>query len=71
MSEPAPNDKTGIAGIAVVALAVACCAGGPLVVAAVGSFTVGTLIGAGAGIVLLAAACTLLYLRHRPGGRSS
>lgn len=66
MGEPARRDKTGLTGIAVAAVAVACCAGGPLLVAAVGSLTIGAIVGVGAGVLLLIAACGALYLRNRP-----
>ena len=65
MTEPTRSEKTGFAAIAGAAFAVACCAGGPLLVAAVGSLTVGAIVGVVAGVLLLMAACGALYLRHR------
>jgi len=74
-SERRPGDKTGLAAVGGVALAVACCAGGPLLAATVGSLAVGALLGIAAGIALLVAAGTTLWLRRRsradkPGIRS-
>ena len=70
MSDPVRSDRTGLAGIAVVALAVACCAAGPLLVAAVGSIAVGALVGVDAALALLVVAFVVLFLRHRKTGRS-
>jgi hypothetical protein len=66
VTEPAPNDKTGLAAIAIAALAVACCAGGPLLVAVVGSLAAGALIGIAAAVTLLLVACAAVHARHRP-----
>jgi hypothetical protein len=65
MSEPAGSDKTGLAAVGAVALAVACCASGPLVAAVAGSLALGALLGIAAGALVLTAACAAPYLRHR------
>jgi len=57
----------GLAAVGVGALAIGCCAGGPLIAALVGSLAVGALIGIGAAMLLLVPACTVVYLRRRSG----
>ena len=66
MSDRAPSDRTTLAAVGVAVLAVACCAGGPLLLALAGSLAVGALVGIAAAACLLVAACVVLYLRHRP-----
>lgn len=66
MTNPAPNDRTALARPGVTALAVLCCAGGPLLVAVAGSLAAEAPIGFGAAVLLLVA-CAALYVRHRPG----
>jgi hypothetical protein len=57
MSEPSRGEKTGLLGIGAVAVAVLCCAGGPLLlVATAGSLAAGAWLGIGAGLVSLGAA---------------
>ncbi len=65
MSQPGRSEKLGLAGIAAAALAVVCCAAGPLLVAWVGSVAVGALVGIGGGLAVLVCALTVLYLRRR------
>jgi len=65
MSQPRLREKLGLAGIAAAALAVLCCAAGPLLIAWVGSVAVGALLGIGAGVAVLIVAVTLLFLRRR------
>ena len=64
----AGSGRLGWAGIAGAVLVVACCAGGPLLAAFVGSLALGALVGVGAGVCLLAAALTVLYARHHRRG---
>jgi len=59
------SERLGLAGIAAAALAVICCAAGPLLVAWVGSVAVGALVGIGGGLAVLVWALTVLYLRRR------
>lgn len=59
------SERLGLAGIAAAALAVICCAAGPLLVAWVGSVAVGALVGIGGGLAVLVSALTVLYLRRR------
>lgn len=59
------GDKAGLAGVAVVLLAVVCCAGGPLLVGAVGSAAVGTVLGLGAGLIVAVAVVIAIVLRVR------
>lgn len=56
-------DKVGLLGL--LAVAVVCCAGGPLIVAAIGGFGVAVWLGAGGGAVLLALAIAAIYPRAR------
>jgi len=67
MSQPGRGEKLGLAGIAAAALAVVCCAAGPLLLAWVGSVAVGALVGIGAGVAVLVSSVTVLYLRRRSG----
>ena len=67
MSQPGRGEKLGLAGVAAAALAVVCCAAGPLLLAWVGSVAVGALVGIGAGVAVLVSALTVLYLRRRSG----
>ncbi len=69
VADPTPSGRTGLAAVAVAALAVACCAGGPLLVAVAGSLAVGASIGIGAAATLLVAGCVAWYMRRRPGAR--
>ena len=69
MTDPSQSDRTALAAAGVAAVAVACCAGGPLLVAFAGSLAVGALIGIAAALALLFAACGALYLRHRPSAK--
>lgn len=69
MTDAAPSAETGGVAVAIAALAVACCAGGPLLVAVGGSLAVGALIGTGAAVTLLVAACAALYVRYRPAAK--
>ncbi len=64
----AGNRRLGWAGIAGAVLVVACCAGGPLIFAFIGSLALGALVGVSAGVCLLLAALTVLYARHRGSG---
>ncbi len=59
------GDKVGLAGVAVILLAVVCCAGGPLLVGAVGSAAVGTVLGLGAGLTAAAVVVIAIVLRVR------
>lgn len=58
MSQPGRGEKLGLAGVAAAALAVVCCAAGPLLLAWVGSVAVGALVGIGAGVAVLVSAVT-------------
>jgi len=71
MSEPGRGDKLGLASVGVAALAIACCAAGPLLGAWVGSLAVGALVGIGAGLGLLVAVLAILYLRRSGGKKAS
>jgi len=59
------RSKLGLAGVAAAALAVICCAAGPLLVAFVASLAAGALVGFGVGLGLLVLAVTALCLRRR------
>lgn len=67
--DDARNDSSslgpGLAGIGAVALVVGCCAALPLIVALAGSVALGAVLGAGAGIAVLATVVGLLVLRAR------
>ncbi len=65
MSKPGGGGRLGLAGIAAAAVAIVCCAAGPLLVAWVGSVAVGALLGVGAGVAVVVVALTLLFLRRR------
>lgn len=57
--------KTGIAAFAVAALAVACCAGLPLLAALAGSVALGALFGIGAGVIAVVALTAVVIVRVR------
>jgi Flp pilus assembly protein TadB len=64
------NDTNGsgrgvLLGLAAAAIALLCCAGLPLAVAAIGGLTVSAVVGVGAGVAFLAVVATLLVLRSR------
>ena len=69
LADPTARGKTGLAAVAVAALAVACCAGGPLLVAVAGSLAVAALIGIGAAVTVLVAVCAAVYVRYRPAAK--
>ena len=71
MTDPAPQDRTALGAAGIAVLAVACCAGAPLLVAVAGSLAVGALAGIFAAVTALVVACGALYLRHRPGAKRS
>jgi hypothetical protein len=61
MRERSPRDarapaRDGLAGLAIAAVAVGCCAGLPLLLAVASTVAIGTLLGVAAGIVAIAAA---------------
>lgn len=67
--DEAPGVKHGLTGAAIAAVAVACCAALPLLVALAGGVAIGTLLGIGAGALALGGAVMLIAARGR--GRKS
>lgn len=62
MTDPAPNDRAALAAVAV---AVACCAGVPLLATAAGLLAVGARVGIGAAVTLVFVACVALCVQAR------
>jgi hypothetical protein len=58
-------DKLGFAGVAAAAVAVICCAAGPLLGTVAASLEVGALAGVAAGVAALLAGALLIVRRHR------
>jgi hypothetical protein len=56
---------TGLAAVGVAAFVAVCCAGGPLLAAAVSGAALGVVLGAGTGAVVLVALIALAVLRAR------
>jgi hypothetical protein len=58
---------SGFAAIGVAAFAIACCAGGPLVLGAVSGLAVGAVLGLGAGaaVLVVVVAMTVVRVRRR------
>lgn len=66
MKKDGPGEGTlGVAALGVGALAVACCAGLPLLAGFAGSLALGTVIGVGAGALSLIALVGFVVLRSR------
>lgn len=61
----AGRDRTGIAAIAVMLLAIVCCAAGPAILAVFGSVALGAAVGWAAGAAVLVAAVILLIVVRR------
>jgi hypothetical protein len=62
-NDPTPTTELGV--IAVAVLAVACCVGGPLLVALASTVALGTVLGIGAGVLSLGVMSALVLLRAR------
>ncbi len=66
------NDRTVVAAVAAMVLAVVCCAGGPALLAVLGSFALGTVAGWAAGAAaFLAGVGALVFVMRRRRGSSS
>ncbi len=59
------SGKTGVAAMAAIALAVACCAALPLFGALVGSVALGAVFGVAVGVAAAIALVSLIFLRRR------
>ncbi len=66
------NDRTVVAAAAAMAFAVVCCAGGPALLALLGSFALGTVVGwaAGAAAFLAGVGALAFVMRGRRGSSS-
>ncbi len=64
------SPKGGFAAVGLGALAVVCCAGGPLIVALIGGIALGTVLGVGAGVLAVSLVAALVIVRVR-GRRAS
>ncbi len=64
-------DRGLIGTVAAGALAVACCAGGPVLLAAAGGLSLGALLGSGAGVVVFAVAVAAILTRRARSKRTS
>jgi hypothetical protein len=67
---PGEGPKTPVAAMSVGVVAIACCAGGPLLAAALSSVALGTALGAGAGVVALIAMTAAIVVRARRRART-
>jgi hypothetical protein len=61
----ARSDATGFAAVGLSVLAVACCASGPLLVAAVSSVALAAVVGIGVGLIAIVALMTMAVVRVR------
>jgi Flp pilus assembly protein TadB len=62
---PATGAKSGLAAVGIGIFAVACCAGGPLIVAVAGGIALGSVLGVAAGVVALVGLSALVVARAR------
>lgn len=69
MEEQDSGRRTGIAGLALGVLMVACCMALPLIAAGVGALTLGAVLGIGAGVLALLATCAYVGYRMTAGKR--
>ncbi len=59
------SPKGGLAAVGFGALAVVCCAGGPLIVGVIGGIALGTVFGVGAGVLALSLVAAVVIVRVR------
>lgn len=64
-----PNWRSRLAAPLLGALMVACCLAAPLLAGAVGSVATGSILGVGAGVLVLTAVCLLVASRLTAGGK--
>jgi hypothetical protein len=57
--EASGEEKLGLAGVGIAVLAIACCAGVPLIAGVAGGIAVAAVLGVGAGVLALAALVAL------------
>jgi len=62
---PGSTAKSGLAAVGVVAFAVICCAGGPLLAAVAGGLAFGAVLGIGAGVIALVVLVALVVIMAR------
>ena len=65
LNEGETRSKGGLAAVGLGALAVVCCAGGPLIVALIGGIALGTVFGVGAGVLAVSLLAALVIGRVR------
>lgn len=65
LNEAATSPKGGLAAVGFGALAVVCCAGGPLIVGLLGGIALGTVLGVGAGVFAVVLVTVLVIVRVR------
>ena len=65
LNEGETRSKGGLAAVGLGALAVVCCAGGPLIVALIGGIALGTVFGVGAGVLALSLVAAVVIVRVR------
>ncbi|MDQ3647115.1 MAG: hypothetical protein M3433_00750 [Actinomycetota bacterium] len=67
LKEPDSSPRGGLAAVGLGALAVVCCAGGPLIVGVLGGVALGTVLGVGAGVlaVILVTVLVIVGVRGR------
>ena len=68
LNEGETRSKGGLAAVGLGALAVVCCAGGPLIVALIGGIALGTVLGVGAGVLAVSLVAALVIVRVRGRG---
>jgi len=59
------GQRGGLAAVGFGALAVVCCAGGPLIVGVLGAVALGTVLGVGAGVLAVVLVTVLVVVRAR------
>jgi hypothetical protein len=65
LNEGETRPKGGLAAVGFGALAVVCCAGGPLIVGLIGGIALGTVLGVGAGVLAVSLVAALVIVRVR------
>jgi hypothetical protein len=63
LKEPDAGPRGGLAAVGLGALAVVCCAGGPLIVGALGGVALGSVLGVGVGVLAVILVTVLIVAR--------
>ena len=61
------NSNTGLTALAMAAVAVVCCAGAPVLAGLLGGVALGSVLGAGAGVLAVAVVLAVVAMHWRRG----